>query len=133
MKRWYTAPGAMLHYFRGSDDRSYGLHDHPGWFVSIVLFGRISEHVGKVVYGDDGTRITRMLTRNCAAEDWPLIPCKRFRYSPAGHTHAVVLHSRFAITLVFHGRWKDRPWGFFSPDNGRWRDHHEVLGLENDD
>ena len=136
MRRWYLSPdvwvalpGTMLHYFWGSDDRSYGLHNHPGPFASVVLWGKISEYIGEVATDSLGRK---HLTRNCPPEDWPLVPCKRFRYSPKGHTHAVVLQSKFAITLVFTFRWKS-PWGFYSPDNGLWRDHHEVLGLSWDD
>lgn len=132
MRRWYIwswlwyFPGTMLHYFWGSDDRSYGLHDHRGAFASVTLWGRIAEYVGEVTTDAEGTR---RLTRNCAPEEWPLVPCKRFRFSPKGHAHAVVLQSKFAITLVFTFRWKDR-WGFFSPEDGLWRDKREVLGEE---
>lgn len=129
MWRWYLLPGVMLHVFWGSDNRSYGLHNHPGegWFVSITLWGRISEHIGEVARDAEGRPY---LTRNCAAEDWPLVPCRRIRYTPRGHAHAVVLHSRLAVTLVVHGRWKGRPWGFFSPKDGHWRDQREVLALQ---
>ena len=128
MKRWYTVPGIMLHYIWGSDDRSFGLHNHPGEgaFVSILLWGRISEYIGEVARDTDGRP---RLTRNCAPEDWPLVRCRRIRYSPRGHAHAVVLHPecKFAITLVIHGRWKGKSWGFFSPKDGRWRDQRDVL------
>lgn len=135
MRRWYTVPGIMVHYYRGSDDRSCGLHNHPGegGFLSFLLWGRISEYVGEIARDAQGA-VERnaqghpRLTRNCAPSEWPLIPCKRIRYTPRGHAHAVVLHSKSACTIVFHGRWKGKVWGFFSPEDGRWRDQREVLG-----
>lgn len=101
--RWYVIPrnkffNVYLHKFlRDDDDRA--LHDHPWWFVSLMLRGNYAEHT------DAG-----IVKRSS--------PSVAFR--AAAHRHRVELsrdHFGAAVpcwTLVFTGRVR-RVWGFHCP------------------
>lgn len=103
MLRWYLIPrnplfNIYLHKFmRDDDDRA--LHDHPWWFVSLILKGC---YVEKTETG----HLHR--TRGEIA------------YRPATHRHRVILERRSngdikpCWTLVMTGR-KKRTWGFWCP------------------
>lgn len=109
MLRWYILPrnpylNLYLHKFlRDDDDRA--LHDHPWWFVSLMLKGgywevtpyRDSEHSNTVIKRQAGSVAFRRAT----------------------HRHRVVLFahtgkSEPCWTLVLTGA-KHRTWGFWCP------------------
>lgn len=103
MLRWWLIPRnpflcVYLHKFlRDDDDRA--LHDHPWWFISIMLRGSYVEEV------DGGKRERRA-------------PSVAFRR--ADHRHRVILPLDVAgnkipcWTLVIRGR-VTREWGFWCP------------------
>jgi len=103
MLRWYLVPrnpwlNLYLHKFL-RDDEDRALHDHPWWFVSVMLRGGYRE-------------IVRLSELRRAA------PSIAFR--KAEHQHRVVLwrddagHIQPCWTLVLTGR-KRRTWGFWCP------------------
>ena len=106
--RWFVIPrnhylNLYLHKFlRSDDDRA--LHDHPWWFVSIILKGGYYEH-----------------SRHGIA----LRTAPSIAYRPATHTHRVELHGgpegsgreneeEPCWTLIVTGP-KRRHWGFWCP------------------
>jgi hypothetical protein len=104
MLRWYLIPrnrwlNLYLHKFmRDDDDRA--LHDHPWWFVSIMLWGQYTEVLAQGTAGS---------VRGVGD----------IAYRPAEHRHRVVLDERDgkpvpAWTLVITGP-KSREWGFWCP------------------
>ena len=102
---------AGLHRFDKSDDRSYGLHDHPYWFVAVTLFGKGTE----MIRGEDGNNLE--------------IPLRRFRLYPPRKLHAVRIQSEHIWTFVIHGP-RIRVWGF---DNGEeWIPYYKLKGLSLD-
>jgi hypothetical protein len=106
--RWYVIPrnrvfNIYVHKFmRDDDDRA--LHDHPWWFVSLILKGGYFE----IVPGKDKAHTAI----NRKAGSWA--------YRPATHQHRVVLHREATgkksacWTLIATGR-KKRTWGFWCP------------------
>jgi len=104
MLRWYLIPrnrwlNVYQHKFmRDDDDRA--LHDHPWWFVSLVIRGGYREHL------DAGASLIR---RACSVA-----------FRPAAHRHRVALFPaadggrRPCWTLIITGR-KSRTWGFWCP------------------
>ena len=108
--RWYLIPrnpvlNVYLHKFlRSDDDRA--LHDHPWWFVSVILKGEyreITEH-GDVLRVGGGWRL------------WEATRLLAFR--PAEWRHRVALirddgvHESPCWTLIVTGR-RTRTWGFW--------------------
>jgi hypothetical protein len=103
MLRWYIIPrnrwlNIYLHKFlRDDDDRA--LHDHPWWFVSLMLEGCYVEKT------DEGYE-----HRTAGS----------IAYRPAVHRHRVILERREngeikpCWTLIVTGR-KSRTWGFWCP------------------
>lgn len=103
MLRWYLIPrnrclNVYLHKFmRDDDDRA--LHDHPWWFVSLILKGGYYEV----------TDADSVLVRRAGS----------VAFRAAVHRHRVVLFARAgkllpAWTIVVTGR-KSRTWGFWCP------------------
>jgi hypothetical protein len=102
MCRWYLIPrnlrfNVYLHKFmRDDDDRA--LHDHPWWFISLILSGRYKELTEKgVIYRRAGS----------------------IGFRHAEHRHRVVLYGdaanrRPCWTIVVTGR-KARTWGSYCP------------------
>lgn len=103
MLRWFLIPrnrwlNVYLHKFlRDDDDRA--LHDHPWWFVSIVLRGSYIEYTPR---------------------GWAMRHAGGIAYRPAEHRHRVeLLRDRInqpvpCWTLVITGP-KVREWGFWCP------------------
>lgn len=103
LRRWYVIPRNpwlniyVHHFLRSDDDRA--LHDHPWWFVSLMLRGRYAEIT------DQGTR-------------WRRAGSIAFR--PATWRHRVQLDSNSWVsdrelpcwTLIVTGR-RSRTWGFW--------------------
>lgn len=113
--RWYVIPrnpwvNVYLHKFL-HDDEDRALHDHPWWFVSIMVKGEYREIVGNAVRQDVVFR--RALS---------------VAFRPALHAHRVVLtklldgDSLPCWTLVATGR-VVRDWGFLCPQGWRhWKE-----------
>ena len=89
--RWF---GVYLHWFHASDDDS--LHDHPWWFLTVILRGGYWEYAGR----PDGTTARR----------WH--PPGAIRLRPARWLHRVEIDpARRPMTLVVRGP-RIRRWGF---------------------
>lgn len=109
MLRWYLFPrnhflNLYLHKFL-RDDEDRALHDHPWWFISVMLRGSYWEIMP--VPGDSAGWVRR---------DAPSVAFRR-----AEHKHRVVLlksgpkgQPQPCWTLVLTGR-KKRTWGFWCP------------------
>lgn len=119
MYRWYVLPrnrflNIYLHKFlRDDDDRA--LHDHPWWFISIMLKGGYYERVNGGLIKREGF-------------------CVAFRR--ATHRHQVILFrdeelkSKSCWTLIITGK-VSRQWGFWCPKGFvRWQDfvNHNDAG-----
>lgn len=81
----------LHHWLKADDARAY--HDHPWWFVTLVLKGSYTD-------------------QNPAGADW--LHAGSVRYRPALHRHTVFPSPGGCWTLVVTGR-KNRSWGFW-PD-----------------
>ncbi len=114
--RWYVLPrnpwlNIYLHQFL-HDDEDRALHDHPWWFVSVMLRGGYSELT------DHG---------------WVLRLAPSVAYRKATHAHRVVLlrdgegSPVTSWTLVITGR-VTRSWGFYCPQG--WRHWKEFTAAE---
>lgn len=106
MFRWYLIPrnrhlNVYLHKFmRDDDDRA--LHDHPWWFISLILKGGYFE----IIPAKDGHGNT-VIGRGFGS----------IAYRPATHRHRVVLPAptgkkRPCWTIIITGR-NSRTWGFW--------------------
>lgn len=116
MLRWYLIPrnhhiNVYLHKFL-RDDIDEALHDHPWWFVSIILRG------GYIEYGEteDGKLTVKCRT---AITDWRSPWWHRsVAYRLATHRHRIALpHTRDGgrepcWTVIITGR-NSRTWGFW--------------------
>lgn len=110
--RWYVIPrnshlNIYLHKFL-HDDEDRALHDHPWWFISIMIKGAYREVLGR-----------NKIVDRCA-------PSVAFRH--AEHRHRVVLFrdrndkKKPCWTIVITGR-VVRNWGFHCPQGFvRWQD-----------
>lgn len=105
----------LLHIMRRPDEDRC-LHDHPWWFVSLVLWGGYWEEFqaktgGGVVVGDgSGGYAFRQMRFNRPG---------MLLFRPALHTHRIVeLPKGKAVTLVLRGPAR-RNWGFRRTD-GSW-------------
>lgn len=115
--RWYMIPrnpfvNVYLHKFlRSDDDRA--LHDHPWWFVSLILRGSYNE-------------VTEAGTRHRRAGS--------IAFRPAEHRHRVQLDSNSWVsdrefpcwTLIITGR-RSRTWGFWCKYR---RDEHPTAPVD---
>jgi hypothetical protein len=115
--RWYVLPrnpwlNVYLHKFL-HDDEDRALHDHPWWFISIMLKGAY----GEVIPPPKGFEFRR-------APSWA--------FRSAIHQHRVVLQRdddgkpKPCWTLVITGR-VVRNWGFWCPKGFvRWQDFTQA-------
>lgn len=109
--RWFVIPknryfNIYLHCFLGSDE-DRALHDHPWHSLSILLKGRIQEHL------PDKIR-----------------PIARFvpQFRAATCAHRIELLQGPAWTIFISGR-KRREWGFHCPQGWRhWREFTDESG-----
>lgn len=112
LRRWYVIPrnpllNVYVHNFQRSDD-DRALHDHPWWFVSLMMWGSYTEVT-------DGAR-----ARRTAPEPWRLFFGDRpIVYRPATWRHRVELIGHGwspreipCWTLIITGR-RSRTWGFW--------------------
>lgn len=119
--RWF---GVKVHHFLRSD-ADPELHDHPCWFVSLILVGGYLEQfrvrrwrrspVDGLVYFDE------------TVTHWQAPG--RLLYRPADHAHRIVIPpGRSAWTLVVVGP-KSREWGFWEPLGWvEWREFFRARG-----
>lgn len=117
MLRWYVIPrnpllNIYVHKFiRSDDDRA--LHDHPWWFVSLILRG------GYIEISESPERRMTMLCRS-AVTDWRSPFWRRcIAFRPATYRHRVSLPlengvEQPCLTLIVTGP-KRRSWGFWCP------------------
>lgn len=102
--RWWILPrnryfNLFLHKFlRDDDDRA--LHDHPWWFISIVLWGGYREI----------TETWSSVSRYTGKNRW----AGSVAFRKATHKHRVVLLKNPTWTLILTGP-RIRTWGFWCP------------------
>jgi hypothetical protein len=127
MLRWYVIPrnpllNVYVHKFiRSDDDRA--LHDHPWWFVSLILRG------GYVEISENIERKTTVLCRTSVFDVRSPFWRRAVAYRPAIYRHRVALPVENGIeqscwTLIVTGP-KRRSWGFWckqAPD--RYAENH---------
>lgn len=114
MLRWYVIPrnpffNIYIHKFlRSDDDRA--MHDHPWWFLSVMLWGKYAESLYR-----NGRR----------THDIRTAPSIVFRRPTDRHIVSLLTRGDKILpcwTLVFTGR-KVREWGFWCPKGFvRWQD-----------
>jgi hypothetical protein len=98
----------MLHNMLNADDDTCH-HDHPWWFITLVIWGGYIEEITDA----DGRVRTR---RNRPG---------MILFRPAHHTHRIVaLPKGNCWTLVLRGR-KSRSWGFHT--TGGWIGHRTFI------
>lgn len=114
--RWYVIPrnprlNVYLHKFMRSDVDT--LHDHPWWFLSVILRGGYIEHTESA----DRKMVLRCRTSlfDVRSPFWR----RSIGFRPATHRHQVVLPSINGVeqpcwTLIVTGR-NVRAWGFWCP------------------
>jgi hypothetical protein len=91
--RWsirFRSWGVRLHHWLGPDD-DRAFHDHPWWFLTLVLRGGYTD---RSPAGDDHLRTGSI------------------RFRPALHQHTVVPDNDRTWTLIITGPWV-RFWGFW--------------------
>lgn len=110
LTRWtlfeFDSLGLMIHRFHRSDTDE--LHDHPWWFVSLILWRGYREHTP--------TGVKRY---------WPGSILLR----PAMHAHRVeLIDGKSAWTVVLRGGYR-REWGFFTQKGWQWfREYFKERG-----
>lgn len=110
MRRWWVIPrnrvfNIYLHHFlRSDDDRA--LHDHPWWNVSILLWGRYTEHT--IAAGGVNNRVE--------------YSAGAMKFRGAKYAHRVELTNGPCWSLFITGP-KIREWGFHCPAGWRhWKE-----------
>ncbi len=104
MKRWvldFDLFSIRLHKWLSSDDQRH-LHDHPWWFISLVLKGW---------YLDKSENVTRTRVAGEIA------------YFPATHKHTVEVAPQGCWTLLLTGKEK-RQWGFWVKNKFKKRNRY---------
>ena len=112
LTRYYVIPrnawfNVYLHKFTADDDHR-ALHDHPWWSISLLLKGRLTEHLPKMQQRE----------------------IEQFKpvYRPVGHPHRMTLQTRTAWTLFITGP-VVRQWGFHCPKGWvHWEDYTDESG-----
>ena len=119
--RWYVIPrnpwlNVYLHKFL-HDDEDRALHDHPWWFISVMLKGEYWEVVNERFIEDSSTY-----------SEWVSRTAPSIAFRKATHAHRVVLERNDnqqpmpCWTLVITGR-VIRDWGFHCPQGWRhWKE-----------
>lgn len=102
-RRWQLDFGAFslrLHHWTGSDDPD-AMHDHPGWFATLVLWGGYDDKF----MTQDGWSIDRLRFGS-------------MRFREAEYRHTVINRYRNTWTLCIFGK-PSRRWQFFSLRTGK--------------
>jgi len=84
------------HWFSSDDNRAF--HDHPGWFITLVLSGSYT----------DVSPLGRQLMRR-----------GKIKYRPALHKHTVEVSDGGCWTFVIFGK-SIRRWGFWIRDGNKF-------------
>lgn len=96
VKRWYFETdlfSVRLHHWLHSDD-ARAIHDHPSWFITLVLKGGYTDST------PNGAERMSAFT---------------IRFRPAMHRHTVQVDESGCWTLLIFGP-KSRKWGFWLRD-----------------
>jgi len=136
LDRWgfgHDRIGRVLIHRMEAPDPGVDLHDHPWWFVSLVLWGgyteqridtRIAPTMAKLAENDPGLLRGVLQTRRPGS----------VRSMRLDECHTITeLHRRTCWTLVIGGP-RRRPWGFYLP--GGWvdeRTYDETIRVERRD
>lgn len=98
LRRWTLLLGLFSirvhHFYRSDDARAF--HDHPWWFVTLVLKGGYTDRSDR---GDDHLRPGSL------------------RFRPAHHSHTVIVDPGGVWTIILTGPHRRR-WGFWQ--NGKF-------------
>jgi len=110
LHRWafnFGIGSIRLHHWIRSDDKRYG-HDHPWWFITLVLKGSYTdiEHVP-----DGQINGSLYYTYNVRTDK---LHAGSIRYRPSHHIHSVDVTPGGCWTLMLTGK-KIRDWGFWVP------------------
>jgi hypothetical protein len=110
----------LHHFFRSDDGRAH--HDHPWWFITLVLKGSYVDESpcencdgkGWLLYG---RKKRQGKCRECGGVGVTLdqLHAGSIRYRPAKHKHTLITHGVW--TIVFTGPW-ERRWGFWDRIGG---------------
>jgi hypothetical protein len=110
--RWFSI---FVHRFDGPDPGNH-LHDHPWWFVSLILRGGYTELRAPI---DSASMRARM----AAGGRWPVTPGRKAEHRRFGLNvihmdtcHTITDVTPGTLTLVVTGpRHADKGWGFYTP------------------
>lgn len=116
IRRWWVWPrnrwiNLYLHHILRSD-ADWALHDHPWWFVSMILWGGYWEHRGHERY------LWCDPISGCTKHEWTEITRKwrwllSVAFRPTSTAHRIEMpEGKTAWTLVLTGR-TVRTWGFY--------------------
>jgi hypothetical protein len=118
--KWTLGIGVRIHRFVSSDtDRA--LHDHPWWWITLVLRGGYMEEVPKHgQWGAMSPQWDRVTRRELVREILRPPGCVMFR--PRWHRHRIqLLDEQLGATTLFITGPKRYRWGFLTM--GGWVDH----------
>lgn len=123
--------GIFLHRMDAGDP-GIDLHDHPWWFVSLILAGGYNEQRCPI---RDASRRARVIQKpevglgpDEVRRRWSI---RTMRLDEA-HT-ITALHKRRSWSLVIHGP-KRRPWGFYLPEGWvHWEIYDQTVRAERRD
>jgi len=124
LNRWWQWPrnnltNCYLHNMIRDDDPI--LHDHPYWFVSIMLDGELRENYSPTPAADVSA-LGRVWERSRILRAGDIV----FRSSTMAHQLVV---RREAWTLMISGR-RVREWGFWCPKG--WREWYKYVATNQD-
>ena len=124
MRRWALLLGLFSlrvhHFYRSDDDRAF--HDHPWWFVTLVIKGGYTDvsycPVCKGYGGSD--QATHCLVCSDTGTKLDHLTAGSVRYRPALHQHTVRTDPGGVWTVILTGP-NRRVWGFWErlPDGRR--------------
>ena len=124
--RWFIIPrnkwlNIYLHKFIRSDDTTFGLHDHPWWFISIILWQGYFEL--REYELDDGSMPYMAGRRYAIRRNSGTIV---FRHAMTRHA-VQLIDDKPSWSIIITGRYK-RKWGFYTEEG--WRAFDEVGEME---
>lgn len=122
LRRWVLNLGKLgsirVHHWTGSDD-DRALHDHPWWFVTIVLQGGYTDVSACTVCGGSG-QFHPHLPMGCppckgTGRAYEHVRAPAIRFRRALHAHTVKVDCDGAWTLMLCGP-VSRDWGFYTSE-----------------
>jgi hypothetical protein len=139
VNRWMVDMGKYgslrLHHWFGSDDqRAY--HDHPWWFLTLVLKGgyqdlhpqavlRCSQcHSTDITWNHLCTHCGWVDLEEAEAQAQDHLTAGSWRFRPAEHKHTVLVDKGGAWTVLLTGP-EQRIWGFWV--NGKFRKRNKYF------